>query len=128
MNVVFHIKFDVFLKRDCKDRGKTLNSKTGAQIFRNLLYPYFWFQNGTIMANVTVKNIPDSLYKLLQNRAKQNRRSINNEVIVLLERYVTAGNVDFTKVHESAEKARALLKGKMVTEDEINELKSWGRE
>jgi plasmid stability protein len=38
------------------------------------------------MANLTVKDLPDSLYEKLKSRAHTNRRSIASEVTVLLER------------------------------------------
>ena len=38
------------------------------------------------MATLTIKNIPDDLYEELKQRAATNRRSINNEVIMLIER------------------------------------------
>ncbi|WP_263788870.1 FitA-like ribbon-helix-helix domain-containing protein [Salinibacter grassmerensis] len=38
------------------------------------------------MANLTVKDLPDSLYKKLKSQAHANRRSIASEVTVLLER------------------------------------------
>ena len=37
------------------------------------------------MTALTIKNIPDSLYQVLKSTAKAHRRSINNEVITLLE-------------------------------------------
>ncbi len=38
------------------------------------------------MANLTVKNLPDSLYEKLKAQAHANRRSIASEATVLLER------------------------------------------
>lgn len=38
------------------------------------------------MANLTVKDLPDSLYEKLKAQAHANRRSIASEVTVLLER------------------------------------------
>ena len=38
------------------------------------------------MATLTIKNLPDDLYQRLKVRAKHNRRSINSEAIVCLER------------------------------------------
>ena len=38
------------------------------------------------MANLTVKDLPDSLYEKLKSQAHANRRSIASEVTVLLER------------------------------------------
>lgn len=40
------------------------------------------------MASITVKNIPDDLYKRLKQRAAANHRSINSEIIVCIEQVV----------------------------------------
>ena len=36
------------------------------------------------MANLTIKNLPDPLYRKLQERAKQNQRSVPQEVAQIL--------------------------------------------
>ncbi len=38
------------------------------------------------MANLTVRNIPDDVYERLKQRAAANRRSLNQEIVLLLER------------------------------------------
>ncbi len=38
------------------------------------------------VATLTIRNVPDDLYELLKQSAKQHRRSINSEAIFLLER------------------------------------------
>jgi plasmid stability protein len=35
--------------------------------------------------NVTVKNIPDSIYRVIKREAKRKRRSLNAEIIQVLE-------------------------------------------
>lgn len=40
------------------------------------------------MATLYVKNVPDGLYAALRVRARQNRRSISEEVLLLLEQFV----------------------------------------
>ena len=40
------------------------------------------------MATLNIKNVPDDLYDALRKRAEENRRSLNSEVIVSLERVV----------------------------------------
>jgi hypothetical protein len=35
--------------------------------------------------NITVKNIPDSIYRVMKREAKGNRRSLNAEIIQVLE-------------------------------------------
>lgn len=41
------------------------------------------------MTTITLKNIPDSLYSNLKQAAKTNRRSINSEILVCLEKSLT---------------------------------------
>ena len=38
------------------------------------------------MATITVKNIPNDLYKKLKETASSHRRSINNEVIYYIDK------------------------------------------
>lgn len=40
------------------------------------------------MTSITIKNIPDDLYAELKRQAEANRRSLNSEAIVCLERAV----------------------------------------
>ena len=42
--------------------------------------------NGGYMATLNVKNLPDALYRKLRARAKRERRSIAQEVTILLGR------------------------------------------
>ena len=42
-----------------------------------------WFQNGSV--NITVKNVPDPIYRAIKREARRNRRSLNAEIIVALE-------------------------------------------
>ena len=42
-----------------------------------------WFQNGSM--NITVKNIPHSIYRVMKREAKRKRRSLNAEIIQALE-------------------------------------------
>lgn len=43
------------------------------------------------MATLHVRNVPDSLYESLRERARRSRRSINSEAIELLRSAVTDG-------------------------------------
>src|SRR5260370_37668016 len=42
-----------------------------------------WFQNGSM--NITLKNVPDSVYRVIKQEAKRKRRSLNSEIIQALE-------------------------------------------
>ena len=39
------------------------------------------------MATLTIKNLPDEIYAALSDKAKRSRRSINSEMINLLEHF-----------------------------------------
>jgi hypothetical protein len=41
------------------------------------------FQNGSM--NITVKNIPEPVYRVMKREAKRRRRSLNSEIILALE-------------------------------------------
>jgi len=56
------------------------------------------------MATLTIKNLPDEIYAILSETAKQNRRSINGEAIFRLER-----SLDLP-VRESKEKMLANIR------------------
>ena len=43
---------------------------------------YGRFQNGSM--NITVKNLPESVYRVIKREAKRNRRSLNAEIIQTL--------------------------------------------
>ena len=40
------------------------------------------------MATLTIKNLPDSLYRRLKEKAAEHRRSLNSEAILAVERAV----------------------------------------
>jgi hypothetical protein len=42
-----------------------------------------WFQNGSM--DITVKNIPTPIYRVMKREAKRKRRSLNAEIIRVLE-------------------------------------------
>ena len=46
------------------------------------------------MTSLTVKNIPDSLYRVLKETAARNNRSLNREIIARLEQSVGAAPMD----------------------------------
>ncbi len=46
------------------------------------------------MHSITIKNIPSELYEKLKNKARENRRSINNEVIQCIDRSLRNHRID----------------------------------
>lgn len=78
------------------------------------------------MANLTIKNLPDELYEKIKAIAASNRRSINNEVIVIIENAIEKDPI----IYDDAIERVRILREKMniyVTEDEINQAKNEGR-
>ena len=61
------------------------------------------------MASLTIRGIPDSLLDLLRKRAEQHRRSLNSEVIQLLESSAGAARIDqgemLTRIHRLQERS-----------------------
>lgn len=60
------------------------------------------------MASLTIKGVPDSLLDVLRRRAEQHRRSLNSEVLQLLENAAAAKRVDpaavLTRIHHLQER------------------------
>ncbi|MCB9423009.1 MAG: Arc family DNA-binding protein [Ardenticatenaceae bacterium] len=78
------------------------------------------------MPTITVKNIPEDVYERLKEQAKRNRRSINSEIITLMERAVMSYRIDPDEFIERARVIRESLKF-VATEEEINQAKNEGR-
>ena len=79
------------------------------------------------MASITVKNVPDELYTALKRRAKTNRRSINSEVIVCLERATGTAKKDVEAILARAEALRRFTRDCPVTNEEVTRAKRAGR-
>jgi plasmid stability protein len=80
------------------------------------------------MASVTVKNIPDELYERLKALAKVNHRSINGEIIALIERSVGKSPEEVAEILERTRQIRELTAHYIITDDEITRMKNEGRE
>ncbi|HSF81787.1 MAG TPA: Arc family DNA-binding protein [Anaerolineales bacterium] len=79
------------------------------------------------MATITVKNIPDDLYEQLKRSAEANRRSLNSEILVCIERAVQAHKVHPTEVLAEARRLREITSAYVIAEDEFNRAKAAGR-
>ena len=78
------------------------------------------------MATLSIKNVPEALVKRLKSQATTNRRSLNLEVIAVLESATRSMPID---VEAELARVRALrIKLKRPVSDEyINRAKRWGR-
>jgi hypothetical protein len=81
------------------------------------------------MTTITIKNIPPALYERIKVKAKLNRRSINNEIITMLEQAAQVRTPAETQdVLEKTRRLREAAAGYVLTDDEINRWKREGRE
>ncbi len=79
------------------------------------------------MATLTIKNIPDPVYRRLKHQAAHHRRSLNQEIISCLERSSGSVPVDPETFLARARDIRKLVKGPLLTERRLKQLKSAGR-
>ena len=81
------------------------------------------------MSTITIKNIPEDLYERLKLRAKVNHRSVNSEVIAIVERAVGVRNpLEVEDILERARETRELSARYRATAEEIDRWKREGRE
>ena len=81
------------------------------------------------MTNLTVKNIPPIVYARLKQQAENNRRSINSEIITILEQALQMRNPsDMERILKGVRKVRELTAHYVATEEEITRWKNEGRE
>lgn len=75
---------------------------------------------------LTLKNIPDDVYKCLRVAAERHRRSLNSEAIVCLETVLTPSKIAPAERLSRARQLRAGLNTKFCARD-IDALKKEGR-
>ncbi len=87
----------------------------------------FWNQNGTVMANITLKNIPEEVYKQLKERAKNSQRSINSEIIRAIQNHIVrAERPDPDEIIRKAREFRSKIKV-LLNPEEIEQAINEGR-
>lgn len=80
------------------------------------------------MVTVTIKNIPEAVYDMIRNQAKTNHRSINGEILSILEPAISIPPLDIQETLKRARKVRELTAQYKITADEIEKLINEGRE
>lgn len=63
--------------------------------------------------NITIRDIPDDIYKKLKRQAELHHRSINSEVIVYLKKMVQSHRRDPDQVITRAKKLKEKTKGSL---------------
>ena len=79
------------------------------------------------MPTLTIKNIPDDLYEQLKKRAKEQRRSVNSEVIVCLERALHSKRVDPETFLAGVDALQRQVSLEPLTDDILRDAKAEGR-
>lgn len=79
------------------------------------------------MPSLTLKNIPDDLYEQLKEQAHRNRRSLNSEIIVCIERALKSRRQTPDEIIHNARRLRESIGLYAVTDEEINRAKEEGR-
>lgn len=79
------------------------------------------------MPTLTIKGLPDALYRRLKERADAHRRSLNREVIVCLEQATALPVVDPQTWLTDAARLRARLALPPLTERRLRHVKTSGR-
>lgn len=67
--------------------------------------------------NITIRDIPDEVYKKLKEQAELHHRSINSQVIHFLEKMVRSHRPDPDQIISQAKKLRRQAKGSLTMEE-----------
>ncbi|HLN93762.1 MAG TPA: Arc family DNA-binding protein [Thermoanaerobaculia bacterium] len=78
------------------------------------------------MATVTVKDLPEKLHRQLKARALRHRRSLNSEIIEVLETATTSRKVDPDSLLARAAALRIRVGGRL-TDTDLAALRQAGR-
>lgn len=79
------------------------------------------------MVAITLKNVPSELYDRVKQKAKANHRSINNELISIIEQSVMPQQIDVNAWLEKARQLRETTAHYVVSDEELTRLKNKGR-
>lgn len=79
------------------------------------------------MATLTIKNIPEGVVRRLKARAAQHRRSLNSEVIHVLDSTTRATPIDVEEELARIRARRPIPESVRITQRQLNAWKSAGR-
>jgi plasmid stability protein len=80
------------------------------------------------MVTITIKNVPPEIYERIKIQAKNNHRSINGEILSILEQAISIPPIDVKATLERTRKLREMTADYVITADEIEKLINEGRE
>jgi plasmid stability protein len=79
------------------------------------------------MPNLTIKKIPKKLYDRLKKSAAENRRSINSEILVVLENALFSSRIDPAEFLARLDSLQATLHYPPLTDDLLRTARHEGR-
>lgn len=79
------------------------------------------------MATITLKNIPDPTYNTLKQLAAENHRSVNSEIIILIEKATKSTRIDPNQHLALSKKLREKSKGIIISDAALTDMKNEGR-
>jgi plasmid stability protein len=79
------------------------------------------------MPSITLKHIPEPVYEAVKKRAHVHHRSINGEIIYILEQHTTPIAVPPEEIIQRARGLRRITADSPISEQEIQEAKEFGR-
>ncbi|MFQ5743647.1 MAG: Arc family DNA-binding protein [Acidobacteriota bacterium] len=80
------------------------------------------------MPSLTIRDIPEEVLESLRERAQRNHRSLNGELLTLLETYALAPSVEPREFVEEVREIQQRYAVPRVDHAEIDSLKRRGRE
>lgn len=70
------------------------------------------------MVNISLRDVPDELYQQLKEIAEQERRSVNQQILVLLQQAVRLKQRPTTAIWEQIDRRREVIKKRVgITPD-----------
>lgn len=78
------------------------------------------------MATITIKDIPPEVHRALKSRARAHGRSLNREVITVLDTVIRGSPIDAAAVGLRAREIRETM-GVYLTEKDLRRFKTAGR-
>ena len=78
------------------------------------------------MSTITLKNVSPAIHRTLKSHAKAHGRSLNREVIVVLESTILGTRIDAAAIGKHARAVRETM-GVYLTQEDLTALKNAGR-
>lgn len=77
--------------------------------------------------NLTIKNMPARLHQKLKAQAEENNRSLNGEVVDILEKSMGSFPLDIEELLDEVRRMRSSVHGPLLTDEFLQAAKNEGR-